>query len=119
MFWPSISKFPVSGVSNPAIRRRLVVFPHPLGPSNAVISPLPTENVTLSTACVAPNRFETFRISRTLVNVMSALPIDPATHDAIKSDQPIQDDDQQDGDECEECGRSSDAKIEIRPHMTH
>ena len=50
---------------------------------------------------------------------MSASSIDPATHDAIKSDQPIKDDDQQDGDECEECGRSSDAKIEIRAHMTY
>ena len=30
---------PVSGVSRPAKHRRVVVFPHPLGPSNTMNSP--------------------------------------------------------------------------------
>ena len=34
---PRIAMVPASGVSNPAIRRSSVVFPQPLGPSNASV----------------------------------------------------------------------------------
>src|SRR5580765_1985045 len=50
---------PVVGISNPAIMRRTVVFPPPLGPRRAINSPSLTENETFRTALTSPNRFVT------------------------------------------------------------
>src|SRR5687767_2616977 len=64
---------PSSGASKPAIRRRRVVFPQPLGPSSATNSPLPTSMLAKATAPTAPKLFET-RSSRIMVGVMSGAP---------------------------------------------
>ena len=45
---------PASGTSNPAIMRRLVVLPHPLGPSNEKNSPSRMTMSTSSTATTSP-----------------------------------------------------------------
>jgi hypothetical protein len=50
---------PDVGISSPAIMRRTVVFPPPLGPNKAINSPSLTENVTLRTAETSPKRFVT------------------------------------------------------------
>ena len=47
---------PVSGISNPAIILRLVVLPHPLGPSSEKNSPSRMTTSTLSTATTSPKR---------------------------------------------------------------
>ena len=60
MFSPSISTDPESGCSSPAITRRSVDFPLPLGPSNAVSEPLGTSTETSSSAVKSPKRFVTF-----------------------------------------------------------
>jgi len=49
---------PASGRSNPAIRRSIVVFPQPLGPSSEQISPRSTARSTPATAAVDPNDLE-------------------------------------------------------------
>src|SRR5262249_13172641 len=45
---------PSSGVSKPATSRRVVVLPHPDGPSSAKNSPAPMSSDTLSSALMAP-----------------------------------------------------------------
>jgi hypothetical protein len=49
---------PESGVSNPAIIRRLVVLPLPEGPSKEKNSPSAMSSETASTAAVSPNFFD-------------------------------------------------------------
>src|SRR6266481_5851049 len=58
--WPRTWMSPSVGMSRPAIRRRTVVLPPPLGPSKARSSPSLTEKVTLLTAATLPNRLLTF-----------------------------------------------------------
>ena len=53
---PPISMRPVSGVSSPAIMRRMVVLPQPLGPSRVTASPRVTVSDSSSTARTAPKR---------------------------------------------------------------
>src|SRR5688500_7101659 len=48
---------PEVGISRPAIMRRTVVLPPPLGPSRATSSPSRIENVTSFTAVTLPNFF--------------------------------------------------------------
>src|SRR6516165_2112939 len=54
---PSKRMRPESGSTNPAIERRVVVLPQPLGPSSDTSSPSPISMLRSSTAVVAPNRF--------------------------------------------------------------
>src|SRR5439155_11406078 len=54
---------PVSGCSSPAITRKSVDLPLPLGPSSAVSEPLSTSTDTSSSATNSPNRFVTLRAS--------------------------------------------------------
>src|SRR3954470_11620504 len=67
---PPIFTIPVSGCSNPAIMRRVVVFPHPEGPRRASKAPGSTVNVNGATAATLPKRFDTF--SRSSLSAMSA-----------------------------------------------
>src|SRR3954454_20257554 len=50
---PSVTR-PVSGRSNPAMMRSVVVFPDPDGPSSVKNSPSPTARSTSSTATTSP-----------------------------------------------------------------
>src|SRR6476646_1877047 len=54
---------PASGVSSPAMTRRRVDLPLPLGPSSAVREPLATSTDTSSSATKSPKRFVTLRAS--------------------------------------------------------
>src|SRR5580765_4867682 len=60
---PPIRIEPLSGVSNPATRRSVVVLPAPVGPSNATNSPSLTVRDRSLTARVLPNVLETALIS--------------------------------------------------------
>src|SRR5439155_13621463 len=60
---PPIRIEPRSGISNPAIRRKVVVLPAPVGPSSATNSPSPTVSDRSLTACVFLNALETAPIS--------------------------------------------------------
>src|SRR5438477_4361701 len=60
---PPIQIEPRSGISNPAMRRNVVVLPAPVGPSRATNSPSPTVNDRSLTACVFLNALETALIS--------------------------------------------------------
>ena len=51
---PSMVISPLSGVKNPAIRLRVVLFPHPEGPSIATHSPCSTSREKSKTAHVSP-----------------------------------------------------------------
>src|SRR5712691_11861168 len=55
---------PASGCSSPAIIRKVVVLPHPLGPSSATMLPGSIVNDRRSTALVSPNSLVSSR-SRT------------------------------------------------------
>src|SRR2546428_8711652 len=57
MSFPSNCTLPESGRSSKVIRRAVVVFPDPLSPTSPSISPLRTQNETLSTACTDPASF--------------------------------------------------------------
>ena len=59
MCWPRMTIWPSSGWSRPAIRRMVVVLPHPLGPMTERNSPRNTSRSTVSTAVTLPKRFET------------------------------------------------------------
>src|SRR3954469_17700285 len=48
---------PESGSSSPAIMRKTVLLPEPLGPRSAVMAPSAAEKLTLSTARNDPNDF--------------------------------------------------------------
>ena len=52
---PPISTLPASGSSSPAISRRVVVLPQPLGPSRAQVAPGSISRSTPSTAMTSPN----------------------------------------------------------------
>src|SRR5690242_21786510 len=54
---------PPSGTSSPAITRRSVDLPLPLGPSSAVSEPLSTDSETSSSATKSPKSLETLRAS--------------------------------------------------------
>src|SRR5580698_11010746 len=56
-FIPSISRVPLVGASRVVSILMVVVFPAPLGPRKAKISPLATSKETLSTAVKSPNFF--------------------------------------------------------------
>src|SRR6266702_769406 len=60
---PPIRIDPRSGISNPAIRRNVVVLPAPVGPSSATNSPSATVSDRSLTACVFLNALETALIS--------------------------------------------------------
>src|SRR5205823_10323731 len=60
---PPIRIEPWSGISNPAMRRNVVVLPAPVGPSKATNSPSPTVTDRSLTACVFLNALETALIS--------------------------------------------------------
>src|SRR5574341_1146029 len=60
---PSMTMSPTAGVSNPAIMRRTVVFPLPLGPSKPRSSPSLTAKETPVTASTEPNCLERLRTS--------------------------------------------------------
>ena len=53
--WPPMSTVPESGTSNPATTLSTVVFPDPLGPSNATTSPSTRDTDAPATARVSPN----------------------------------------------------------------
>src|SRR5262245_42585100 len=61
--WPRMKMSPVVGISSPAIMRRTVVLPPPLGPSRASSSPSWTSKLTSSTAATSPKRLLTWRSS--------------------------------------------------------
>ena len=50
--WPPTDSVPFVGSSNPAINRKRVVFPQPLGPNRTNISPWFTVRSTFLTASV-------------------------------------------------------------------
>jgi hypothetical protein len=52
---------PLVGSTNPAIIRKIVVFPHPLGPNKKNNSPDTICRSTASTAIVLPKRFVKLR----------------------------------------------------------
>src|SRR5262245_54457036 len=54
--WPAIATWPSSGASSPAMRRKVVVFPAPVGPSSTRNSPSPTARVSRLTASTLPKR---------------------------------------------------------------
>src|SRR6266850_4942295 len=60
---PPIRIEPRSGISNPAMRRNVVVLPAPVGPSKATNSPSPTVSDRSLTACAFLNALETALIS--------------------------------------------------------
>ena len=62
---PEMKISPLSGSSNPATNRNVVVLPQPDGPSSVKISPRSMEKLTPSTALTAPKRLTTSRNSRT------------------------------------------------------
>src|SRR5574341_704074 len=61
--WPSKAILPAEGVSRPAMRRKVVVLPHPLGPSRVKSSPSRTWKETSRAAATrwspAPNSLQT------------------------------------------------------------
>src|SRR5216683_3083007 len=61
---PSSRTFPAFGISNPAIIRRIVVLPHPLGPSKVRNSPCSISKLTWSTAVTRPKFLVTSSNSR-------------------------------------------------------
>src|SRR5262245_44839318 len=61
---PSTRMRPESGVSNPAVRRRIVVFPLPDGPSRATISPFSADSDTSRVTGSSPKRFSSESSSR-------------------------------------------------------
>src|SRR5262245_12263475 len=65
---------PPSGCSRPAMRRRVVVFPQPLGPSSVNTSPRAISREAPSTAGLAPKSFLTPSRRRTVTGRGSALP---------------------------------------------
>src|SRR5437879_6014022 len=51
---PPIATLPSSGASSPAMRRKVVVLPAPVGPSSTRNSPSPTASVSRLTASTLP-----------------------------------------------------------------
>src|SRR5215212_6845078 len=56
MSWPPTWTRPLSGISKPAMMRRLVVLPQPDGPSSEKNSPALMSSVTPSTATTLPSK---------------------------------------------------------------
>src|SRR5947209_6021249 len=73
---PPIRIEPQSGISRPAIRRRVVVLPAPVGPSSATNSPSATVSDKSSIACIFLNALETALIS---TSAMRASPMQCGT----------------------------------------
>src|SRR5215218_7230386 len=73
---------PASGSSRPAIMRRDVVFPQPLGPRRTSSSPSSTSNETLSTAVTEPslNNFTTSRNATADIPLLLAATGQPLTY---------------------------------------
>src|SRR5215470_2808190 len=88
---PLIRISPASGAMKPAISRRRVVFPHPLGPSRVVICPSGTARETLATASTAPKRLLTSTSSTW------ASPIDHSREEARPPRRPPGQEDDQEG----------------------
>src|SRR5499426_4782108 len=65
---------PSSGCSSPATRRRVVVWPQPLGPRRVKTSPRRTDRLTSSTALVVPNSLVTRSSERTVSVVPGSAP---------------------------------------------
>src|SRR6516165_989194 len=73
MFWPSTAISPSVASSKPAITESSVVFPHPLGPTNIVISPKRTSKSTPRKTSArlspVPNSFLTCRQETALLGI--------------------------------------------------
>src|ERR1700687_5356056 len=85
---------PASGSSNPAIMRRVVVFPEPLGPSRVSSAPPSTRNDTSLTTRAPPNALESPRASREapwILSPPSATIPTLAAQQALRVDPPAQD----------------------------
>src|SRR5215510_12808860 len=73
---PPITISPESASSSPATARRIVLFPHPDGPSRTRNSPSAIRSETSLTASTLPKR-----LTRCLIR-MSATPFPPSAHDS-------------------------------------
>src|SRR5690348_8108974 len=73
---PSIQMAPASGCSSPAMRRNVVVFPAPVGPSSTTNSPSTMLRERSRTATVSPKRLSTCcnRTSAIAVALMDRAP---------------------------------------------
>src|SRR3954470_1485506 len=67
------STWPESGCSSPAITRRSVDLPLPLGPSSAVRPPSGTSMETSSSATKSPNRLVTFLTAMAMSGLLHRL----------------------------------------------
>src|SRR5579862_7854941 len=78
---PSKEIEPEVGVSNPAIIRKIVVLPQPLGPRNVTNSPLSTPSVKSCTTVLAPKLLRRLRRSR---KAMSSLNLGAPSADDVE-----------------------------------
>src|SRR5689334_4970768 len=84
---------PASGSSKPAIMRRVVVLPEPLGPSRVSSPPPSTRKETSLTTRAPPNVLDRPRASRGAPRILRPSPLMPAlsTQQALRVDPPAQD----------------------------
>src|SRR6478609_6788216 len=108
---PAMRTRPAVGVSNPAIIRRMVVFPHPLGPSRESISPARTLKLQPCTASTAPKLFDRSISSTASIACLPAMK--PLAKHTLKPNGDFQDNDNKDRQNKQNDGRSRDRQIEV------
>ncbi len=87
MLRPPIRTWPASGSSKPAIMRRIVVLPQPLGPSNAIVSPAATVKEMSAMAVTAPKRLVTWLNSTVAVIGLSSRAEQALAEDPVEADE--------------------------------
>src|SRR5688500_18357244 len=81
MSWPPTWTRPLSGISKPAMMRRLVVLPQPDGPSSEKNSPALMSSVTLSTATTLPSNV---LVTSSSLMVAEVIQVPPHPEEAAK-----------------------------------
>src|SRR5262245_26882652 len=76
---------PARGLSNPAIERRVVVLPQPLGPSSVKSLPAGTSKVTSSAARIAWPRSSVYSVHSPMTFSTSCFPYSEAFSDQLRN----------------------------------
>src|SRR5207245_7671276 len=114
---PAIRTVPRSGASKPAMKRKVVVLPQPLGPSSETHCPGRTEKDRPSTAVTLPKRLTTSCSSTALTAFSSLLrAVDPGADDPVQAEDAVEHQDEDRRDAHHDHGGRGQGEIELGPH---
>src|SRR5262249_3128521 len=113
---PPMWMLPWSGASKPAMSRRMVVLPQPLGPSRETHWPGRTAKESPSTAVTPPKRLTTSCSSTALIGARLLRAVNAGADDPVQAEDPVEDKHQERGDHHHDHRGGGQGQVELRAH---